>query len=150
MSKIMKQKCDKMVMKREKWTPTFMPQLRFEGLRATHPEKIPNQVQNTPESNKLPWYVEFWGASLFLTWPIKTVCRAWLITSSVVHKTCHKIKGTTHIRKIFFVCFLWGIHIIFYGQTDPDSGFCAMSEGKTSEVSFMRRLPSVRLWLENT
>ncbi len=29
MSKIMKQKCDKMVMKREKWTPTFMLQLHF-------------------------------------------------------------------------------------------------------------------------
>ncbi len=36
MSKIMKQKCDKMVMKREKWTPTFMLQKKYPIKYKTH------------------------------------------------------------------------------------------------------------------
>ncbi len=83
----MKPKCDKMGMKFEKWTPTLMPQLhcswwgpqgpkqnmwyRFEDLRAIQPEKISNPVQNPPEPNKWPSYVDFGVLRYFLHDPYK-------------------------------------------------------------------------------
>ncbi len=51
MLKIMKPKCDKMIMKHEKWTPTLMPPLHF----SWWVPQLPKQNGMYQCANKCPW-----------------------------------------------------------------------------------------------